>query len=554
MAATKIIDATLREGSQAPGVLFGLPQSTYIAKLLAAVGVDMIECGHAISSEAESKRIRAVANLQLGVPLLSHARARREDIAAAKDSGSDWVGIFCGVNKISRLTRLRDKTPESIIDMVQRTVAYAKSLDLRVRYTVEDGTRTPIELVLKVLSAAVEAGADRICYADTLGAIAPSAFGETIRCIRQSLPRVDLEVHVHDDRGFAIANAWMAIETGPTWVSTSVNGVGERCGITDLATLLANLDVARERPLRNAAALQHLCQYVAAATRSPPDHRRPVSGKNAFTHTARLHTKAMEKSPLAYAVFDAEHFGRSIEIAAPPTGRELAKSVVRPKVISSTELKYHRSGPGTRYVMVDDRFVDDARQYCIVRDIPHQSEPAEAHVDAHRHVCDSLFMFIGKEAELKGLTVEVLFDGETQVIESPAAVFIPAGIEHSYRVLHGSGLYVNHVLSGNYNASLLDKFDHAAEHTPSDGTDTMLLIRDYVARIKNRSASGLTPDTELLDSGVIDSLAMLDLFLYLEQVTGEPIPEEKVKLEAFRTIRSIHSAFVAHPRTSPPAA
>jgi 2-isopropylmalate synthase len=49
-----------------------------------------------------------------------------------------------------------------------------------------------------------------------------------------------------------------------------------------------------------------------------------------------------------------------------------------------------------------------------------------------------------------------MVDDELSVVKSPASVFIPAGKPHNYRILDGEGLFVNHVLSGNYNESLMD--------------------------------------------------------------------------------------------------
>ncbi|MQA40375.1 2-isopropylmalate synthase [Rugamonas aquatica] len=548
MQKIRIVDATLREGNQAPAVRFSVEQACHIATLLEAVGVDMIECGHALAGEEERRRIRALRGLGLATPLLSHARAQRADIDAAADSGAQWVGIFCGINRVSRLTRLGGRPAASVMEMVRRSVAYAKSRGLGVRYTVEDASRTPDELVIRVLRAAIDEGADRICYADTLGAMTPSVFGAKVAALRAALPGVDLEVHIHDDRGFAMANAWAALEAGANWISTSVNGIGERCGITDLALLLANLDLEGYQPLRQPQALQHLSAFVAAATRSAPDHRRPVVGQNAFTHTARLHTQAMQRSPLSYAVFDAQRCGRAVQLAPPPTPRTIDRLVVSPQVISATELKYHRAGPGSRYVMVDNRFVDDARQYCIVRDIPPQHTPAAAHVDPHRHGCDSLFLFIGKEDGLTGLSVEVLLDGEIRVLHSPASMLIPAGAEHSYRVLGGSGLYINHVLAGDYNASLLEMPDRAPQDAVAVAdTSSITLLRQFLADLSGVRGDSLGMDADLIEGGVIDSIGMLELFVFIETHTRRPLPDSGLNTEYLRTIRSIADTFFTGP-------
>lgn len=551
----RIIDATLREGNQAPGVRFSAEAAVDVARLLDAVGVDMIECGHAAVGPGEVERIRAIAALGLPTPLLCHARAREADIRAAAASGAGWVGIFCGINRISRVSRLRGRSSDSVIDMIRRAVGEAKRLGLSVRYTVEDGTRTPLDLVVEVLAAAVAEGADRVCYADTLGAIEPLGFAAAIGAIRGALPDTPIEIHVHDDRGFAMANAWAGIEAGADWISASVNGLGERCGITDLALLLANLDIAGIRPLRDGAALQHLSRYVGAVSRAPADARRPIVGRNAFTHTARLHSQAVLVTQLAYAVFDAERLGRQVAIAPDFAPATLDSCIVTPPVICATELKYHRAGPGWRHVMIDERFVADARQYCIVREIPPQARPAEAHVDPHRHICDSLFMFLGREAGMQGLEVEVMLDGELRTLRSPAAMFIPAGALHSYRVLGGEGLYVNHVANGEYNDSLLEPAPaEAAQEAPAPaeaGGDTSgahaRIVRGFLAEESGLAPGSISDHMDLFETGVLDSLGLLNLYALLETLRGTPLEAEKVNFDSVRTIRRICTNFASPP-------
>ncbi|OOO33553.1 UNVERIFIED_ORG: hypothetical protein BTE55_09855 [Rhizobium sophorae] len=531
MDKIRVIDATLREGNQAPGVKFNLNQAKDIAKLLAAVGIDMIECGHAFASADDAARISAIADLGLPVPLLSHARARQEDIDAAAAAGADWIGIFCGINRISRMSRLRGRSVESVMDVIRRSVGKAKANGLGVRYTLEDASRTSLEVVIDVFRAAIAEGADRVCYADTLGALTPAGFSEVIRQIKAALPDADLEVHVHDDRGFAMANAWCGMEAGASWISTSVNGLGERCGVTDLSVLLANLDHAGLRPLHTPELLQELSRYVGAVSRSPPDHRRPIVGRNAFTHTSKLHTQAMKQTPLAYAVFEAERFGRAIEMASPARQRTLLERLVKPEIIPATELKYHRIGPGSRHVMIDERFVDDARQYCIVREIFFQAQPPAAHIDPHRHICDSLFIFLGKEPGLAGLNVEVMLDGEIRDVSSPAAMFIPAGSIHSYRVLGGEGYYINHVANGEYNGSLLEPVDvsiHGETLARVDCVDFHArdALRTFLSTSAGVPRSALGDQMDLLESGVLDSLGFLQLFCFIEEYLGVTIPSD----------------------------
>ena len=106
--------------------------------------------------------------------------------------------------------------------------------------------------------------------------------------------------------------------------------------------------------------------------------------------------------------------------------------------------------------MLDNSVVPDARQYCIVRRIQEMNGHVKGHADVHRHCVDSIFLFVGNGPALEGLTIEVRLGADTFVVESPGSVFIPSGLLHSYRVLAGTGLFINHVQAGDYNSSLLD--------------------------------------------------------------------------------------------------
>lgn len=331
-----------------------------------------------------------------------------------------------------------------------------------MRFTIEDSSRTQLAELLRAYRIAMDAGADRICFADTLGVMEPDQVRALTRKLREHCADVPLEVHLHDDRGLALANALAAAEGDAEWISTSVNGLGERAGIVDLAALAVNLHYQGERQLREGALLRELSRRVGAYSRSMPDHRRPVIGRDVFHHVAKLHVQAVKRDPVSYEAIDPELVGAqrtTVRGGLPGAPHGWA---VDPQVISATELKYHRAGPGERYVLVDNRFVPGADQYCIARRVPLLDDYGTGHIDTHAHCCDSLFVFLGEEAGYRGFSVEVTLGEETFPVESPASVFIPAGVPHGYRVVAGAGTYLNHVLAGDYNSSLLEPVESAS--------------------------------------------------------------------------------------------
>lgn len=454
----RVIDATLREGMQAAGGTFTVEQSVEVARCLVAGGVDTIECGHPAIGPEEEARVAAVVAASGDVPVLAHARADHDDIDAVARTGAAWVGIFLGVNSFTLDSRMPGSSREELYERIEDAVGYAVRQGLHVRFTAEDSSRTDIHLLAEAYGRAVAAGAERICLADTVGLLEPAATALLVSELAARQPGVDIEVHLHDDRGLALANALAAIDAGATWISTSVNGLGERAGIVDLAALLANLDHRGSRPLVRGQNLRDLSRRVGAYSRSMPDHRRPLVGRNVFRHVSRLHVRAVERDPATYEWLAPELFGAERIIG----GDELPSSskdwIVKPPVVSAEELRHHRKGPGDRFVLVDDRFVSGAGQYCIARRIPRMADYGAGHVDSHVHHCDSLFVFLGADDNYQGLSVEVQLGEETFAVQSPSSVFIPAGVRHSYQVVDGEGTYLNYVLAGDYNSSLLDPF------------------------------------------------------------------------------------------------
>src|ERR1041385_4589324 len=208
----QLLDSTLREGEQTPGVRYRLEDKVAIARELDAFGVDYLEVGHPAVSEDVFRACQAITREGLRVPTMAHARAMREDIDRARQCDVKWVGIFYSVRNEALQQRFR-RDLASVIATVQDVVGYAKECGLKVRYTPEDTVRSPWTNVRRVAQAAVAAGADRISVADTTGCMTPTrmaAFVERLGAVVD----VPLHVHCHNDLGLAVANSMAALDAG----------------------------------------------------------------------------------------------------------------------------------------------------------------------------------------------------------------------------------------------------------------------------------------------------------------------------------------------------
>jgi 2-isopropylmalate synthase len=320
----KILDTTLREGEQSPGLYFDGHIKLAIAKMLSDIGVDIIEAGHPVVTPEIKDAVRLIASSGLNALVGAHARSLRKDIDLALECGVGFIGIFYCVSD-QRLTTVFNKNIDQAVEQITDVIRYAKSRrpDLVVRYTPEDTVRSPWENVVKASVAAVQAGADVISVADTTGYMIPGTkrsmydFVKNLKAefaSRQLKPMV--AVHCHNDRGLALANALDGFRAGADIIDVTVMGVGERAGLVDLATLLAVLktDFNAENPWK-LDKLPELYRMVSQYSGVTIPLNYPMMGKNAFTHCAGVHTQAAAVDPLHYESLNPSLIGRKREIA-----------------------------------------------------------------------------------------------------------------------------------------------------------------------------------------------------------------------------------------------
>jgi 2-isopropylmalate synthase len=320
----QILDTTLREGEQSPGVYFDTHIKLAIARFLEDIGVDYIEAGHPVVTEEIHQIVKKLAALDFSAIVGAHARSLKKDVDLALECGVKFLGIFYCVSD-QRLNHIFNKNLDEAIDQITSVIRYAKAQkpDLIIRYTPEDTVRSPWHNVEKAAVAAVEAGADVISIADTTGYLIPGTehnmydFVSKLKDLFQKkklAPKI--AVHCHNDRGLALANALDGFRAGADIIDTTVLGLGERAGLVDMATLMAVLKndfhVENQWNLKKIPDLYHL---VSEYSGLPIPVNFPVTGENAFTHCAGVHTQAAAVDPVHYESLNPEIVGRERKIA-----------------------------------------------------------------------------------------------------------------------------------------------------------------------------------------------------------------------------------------------
>jgi 2-isopropylmalate synthase len=309
----EILDSTLREGEQTPLVNFMMEEKIEIARLLDRIGVDMIEAGDPSVSPNIYQAVKRIAGMRLKAEIVAHSLATKGGIGKAKECGVDRVVVFYPTSKI-HLDAKMGKGQDEAVKIITEHVRYARDLGLSVRYTPEDASRTDFSFLVRACNEAIEAGADRISFADTLGILQPHEMYERITDLRKQLLPCKIDLHCHDDYGLAMANAMAGIRAGADCIHTTINGMGERTGIPDLcATVLAlrNLMGVEKYDLRYLTEASVYLERVSGFFLAP---NKPVTGMNAFSHKSGVHTNGVLKDPRTYENFDPGLIGRERRI------------------------------------------------------------------------------------------------------------------------------------------------------------------------------------------------------------------------------------------------
>jgi isopropylmalate/homocitrate/citramalate synthase len=309
----EILDTTLREGEQTPGVVFSLEEKLAIAQALDEVGVHWLSAGFPAVSAEERETALRINRAGLKARIAALARMVPGDIDAAVDCGCELVSLFLGGSDSHLFCKLR-LDEERGIEKILSSVSYAKERGVLVAFGVEDFSRTPLARLLRFYQAAVEAGADQLTFPDTLGILTPTATARLFTLFRALLP-VPLVAHFHNDLGLALANTLAALEAGASGVHVTVNGVGERTGNTCLEelALVLKLKYGRDLGLR-LDRMAELSRLVHRACGTEPAPHKPVTGRYAFTHESGIHVAGMLANRECYQPYPPEIVGRDHEI------------------------------------------------------------------------------------------------------------------------------------------------------------------------------------------------------------------------------------------------
>ncbi|MGC9515597.1 homocitrate synthase family protein [Methanocrinis sp.] len=308
----EVCDVTLRDGEQMPGVVFRPDEKLDIAIRLNELGVEIIEAGFPVVSEAEKRAVRDISNLGLESKISVLSRSVPTDVDAALDCDVDMVSVFIATSELHLKYKLHMSCQEAV-KCAFETVEYAKDHGLIVRFSAEDATRTDFELLKRLYKKAEERGADYVSIADTVGIMNPRTAYYVVSEIKKEVD-IPICMHCHDDLGMALANTLAAAEAGAKQLHTTVNGIGERSGNTPLEELMVALRVHYGVDRYDTTKLTPLSKLVQSYSGVIMPKNKAVVGENAFAHESGIHVAAVLEEPRTYELYSPEMVGAARRI------------------------------------------------------------------------------------------------------------------------------------------------------------------------------------------------------------------------------------------------
>ena len=316
----QIFDTTLRDGEQSPGASMNTEEKLVIARQLIRMNVDVIEAGFPISSPGDFKSVAEIGKLagdKCTVCGLTRAVDKDIEVAAEALKTAKRPRIHTGLGVSP--SHLRDKlrmTEEQAIERAIHAVKYARSFVDDVEFYAEDAGRADQDFLVRIIEAAVKAGATVVNIPDTTGYNMPWDFGARIRDLRERVDGIEdvtISVHTHNDLGMATALALESVRNGATQIECTINGLGERAGNTSLEEVVmairmhedeldAHTDVVTKE-------LTHASKLVSSITGINVQPNKAIVGANAFAHSSGIHQDGVLKARDTYEIIDPADVG-----------------------------------------------------------------------------------------------------------------------------------------------------------------------------------------------------------------------------------------------------
>jgi 2-isopropylmalate synthase len=320
-----LFDTTLRDGAQTNGVDFTLADKLAIARMLDELGVDYVEAGYPGANPIDTSLFAERRPLKAKVT--AFGMTRRPGRLASNDPGlaallAAEADAICFVAKAwdyhvrVALETSDEENLASIRDSVRAATAKGREVLLDCEHFF-DGYKANPPYALACARAAYDAGARWVVLCDTNGGTLPHEVEKIVGEVCRQIPGNRVGIHAHNDTEQAVANSFAAVRAGARQIQGTLNGLGERCGNANLASIIPTLKLKAEYAERfeigvSDAALGQIARVSRALDdllNRAANRHAPYVGESAFATKAGIHASAIMKEPATYEHIAPERVG-----------------------------------------------------------------------------------------------------------------------------------------------------------------------------------------------------------------------------------------------------
>lgn len=339
----RIVDTTLRDGEQTPGVVFSPHDKLQLARRLDEVGVDRIEAGNPVVSAKDREAIRQIATEGLDAEVYALARAIKADIDLALDCEADGVYVYSPGSDLEIERKFRWERDDAIGVPLAAT-EYAKDHGLDVSFWPFDTARADLDFVDELVSTLdAEGTIDAVIAVDTVGTANPHAMAHLVREMK-AMTDLPVESHCHNDFGLGTANALFSAAAGAEIMHTTVNGLGERTGNPALDEVVAGLRYLYGRDVDvDMTAMRALSEEVERRSDLPVAPDKPFVGDNAYRFSSGLVIDGLRRDPFTF-----------VPVLPEAVGQEFTYLLGKNSGRGSLELKLEEAGVDPEALSDDD--------------------------------------------------------------------------------------------------------------------------------------------------------------------------------------------------------
>ncbi|PIV53339.1 MAG: citramalate synthase [Elusimicrobia bacterium CG_4_10_14_0_8_um_filter_37_32] len=437
----KLLDTTLRDGTQMSGISFSVEDKIKIAKAIDELGVHYIEGGWPGSNIKDNQFFKEIRKIKLkNSEIVAFGSTRHKNnkpqedrnllaIVNTKVKTSCIFGKSWDLHVIHALGCSLDEN----LKMIDESIRFLREKGLKVIYDAEhffDGFKAKKEYALKTIETAKKAGAFNITLCDTNGGTLPDELREIIHQAKNAIgfdaPDVSLGIHTHNDSDCAVANSIIAVDEGCTLIHGTINGYGERCGNANLCSVIPDLQLKSGINCISQSKMSYLTElsrYVSEIANIAPSNHQPYVGYSAFAHKGGVHVSAMARNAHTYEHVDPKVVGNERRVLISElSGR------------SNVELKVKE----LRLDFVKDK---DSMSKIInlIKKLEHKGYQFE---DANASFLLVVRKVLGKYKpffELKGFRVIVESDPKTNVMHSEATIKLEVNGKEEHTASVGEG-------------------------------------------------------------------------------------------------------------------